>query len=64
MKILYPIIFILLILFIGCCDNDDNPIKPEGWKKLTYKGVELSDIEFIDNDFGIVCGSFGSVLKT
>ncbi|NOQ28282.1 MAG: hypothetical protein GQ564_23205, partial [Bacteroidales bacterium] len=59
---------ILIIISFVCCSEDNNtpdPI-PAGWERSTsptgYKS--LTDIEFYNNDFGVICGADGAVLKT
>ncbi len=62
MKKSYFYIIAMLIIF-GCSKNDD--IKESRWKILkTSTTNELKDIFFSSNDFGAVCGSFGTFLKT
>lgn len=58
---------LLLVLFIinySCSDNND-PIIPKGWEKISYSGNNnFTDIEFVNNNFGVICGSYGTLLKT
>lgn len=55
----------VLTLVICSCSNDDNLSQSTNWNiinNVTYKG--LSDIEFYNNDFGVISGDMGTLLKT
>lgn len=56
---------IFLMVAFSCSDCDDDPIRPVGWEKIishTYN--DLSCVEFYNNDFGVICGGRGILLKT
>ncbi|WP_338356892.1 WD40/YVTN/BNR-like repeat-containing protein [Yeosuana marina] len=55
----------ILTLSIISCNNDDDLSSYSNWKILNdvaYKS--LTDIEFYNNDFGVISGSLGTLLKT
>lgn len=61
--------FIILLILgaVGCCkDENGKPNHTPKWKRIDspngYKN--LSDVKFLNNDFGVICGSDGTVLKT
>ena len=61
-KLIY--LFILTLGIISCDKEDDlsNTSKWEILKTDEYKS--LTDIEFYNNNFGVISGSFGTLLKT
>ncbi len=62
MRHLLKHIFILVLLF-GCSKAEDTDASE--WKKLVSNTSQsLTDIQFLDNNFGLTCGSFGTLLKT
>ena len=55
----------LLILGIISCTNDDDLASPSAWKTQNdVSNKDLTDIEFYNNDFGVISGSYGTLLKT
>jgi len=61
------ILFFTLVAFYCCCkDENGNPVSNTDWERINspngYK--HLSDVEFLNNDFGVICGSDGTVQKT
>ncbi len=66
----YINLFIILLVGVvfNCCCKDENgkPDPTPSWKRVSspngYK--HLRDIEFLNNEFGVICGSDGTVLKT
>jgi photosystem II stability/assembly factor-like uncharacterized protein len=68
LKILLSL-FILVVLHC-CCNDDDNP-KPDPkdeWERIPAfipePYLDLTDVEFYDNNFGVICGGSGTILKT
>ncbi|NOQ28225.1 MAG: hypothetical protein GQ564_22915 [Bacteroidales bacterium] len=64
---LFIAILIIILLSFACSDDDNTPDPiPAGWERITsptgYKS--LTDIEFLNKDFGVICGAEGTVLKT
>ena len=61
-KLIY--LFIVTLVIISCDKEDDlsNTSKWEILKTDAYKS--LTDIEFYNNNFGVISGSFGTLLKT
>lgn len=59
-------IFIAIIIIVSsACCSDDNSEEPSLWRKIeSFTDNNLADIEFINDDFGIICGGWGTVLKT
>jgi photosystem II stability/assembly factor-like uncharacterized protein len=59
------IIIILLLLTCSYCSEDNNITKTKEWEVIYCPtNYGLTDIEFFNNDFGIICGSLGTLLKT
>lgn len=57
-------IAILVVVSFACCKDDDK-LKPLVWEKIeSHTQNNLTDIDFFNNDFGVICGGFGTVLKT
>ncbi|NOQ28226.1 MAG: hypothetical protein GQ564_22920 [Bacteroidales bacterium] len=61
------VFLIIILLSFACSDNDNTPDPiPAGWERITsptgYKS--LTDIEFLNKDFGVISGIEGTVLKT
>ena len=62
MRILGIIVILILISF-ACTDNDT--IKPSVWEKIdSHSQYGFSDIEFLNNEFGVACGPLGTLFKT
>ncbi|NOQ25765.1 MAG: hypothetical protein GQ564_10430 [Bacteroidales bacterium] len=61
-------IFLSIILLSYSCENDNNTPKPvsKEWERITNPSgySSLTDIEFYNNEFGVICGADGTVLKT
>ena len=57
---------VLLFLLIGCKKDKTDDFAPiENWtKSSTGISQSLNDLHFYNNQFGIVSGDFGTILKT
>lgn len=63
-------IAILVTVSFACSEDNNNnntpdPI-PAGWERIDSPNGynSLTDIEFLNKDFGVICGAEGTVLKT
>jgi photosystem II stability/assembly factor-like uncharacterized protein len=61
-------LFTLVVFY--CCCKDEN-IKPDPapeWEKIPVfipqPYLDFTDVEFYNNDFGVICGASGIILKT
>ena len=59
------LIFIFLIIFIGGCSSDSEIEHIKKWTKIeSPTSNTLTDIEFLNDNFGVISGAFGTLLKT
>ncbi|CAM1363409.1 conserved protein of unknown function [Tenacibaculum soleae] len=55
----------IMTLGIVSCSNDDNLSSSSNWNIINnITNKNLTDIEFYNNDFGLISGSLGTLLKT
>ena len=59
------LLIIIAICLVSCSNSTDNSEKLQEWEFLDYSLTEnLTDVEFLNDDFGIISGCLGTLLKT
>lgn len=60
----YNLFLILSILFLFNCSKDDDKPEPKWTAMASPSEYDLTDVEFLNDKFGLISGSFGTFLKT